>query len=497
MSSQLPTECLNNIFEYLEDDKTTLYSCLLVNRLYCKVAVEILWKDVWNFQNNNYEPKTRLSIFNMLITFLTKESMERLRNSGINFINFTEKHALFNYPSFCKVISYVKIKELINWAIVFKQINILGVFNHGYHLLIQEILKMFMNQVTSLKSLDYSFCIDSNVEFIYSPGTKICLKDLVELRCDTNISPEFFSQLSQICHHIQSLIIFFLYSNKYHKINIPDGLTDLISSQNNLKSLELKNDCNEKIIRILTPSLVKSSLTITNIGLYTCNESLSFISMFKNLQEINLWLDYTNNGDIFGFENLQFINFPNLKILRFKCEFPKIEFLTNFLEINGKNLTEFYINDGNKSINLAISKYCPNIKNLYLNFIEDNDDELIILKKVLNNCQFLESILVQIHQITCSKKLFGILGEYSSKNFHELKIKLELKSTCKVLIGLEEYFINWKKFNNNPQKLLSLNIMGHYSEIYDPKVIMIIEKYMKMGLLKNIIFNGIQYMCNK
>ncbi|GBC42525.2 hypothetical protein GLOIN_2v1784405 [Rhizophagus irregularis DAOM 181602=DAOM 197198] len=407
MSSQLPTECLNNIFEYLEDDKTTLYSCLLVNRLYCKVAVEILWKDVWNFQNNNYEPKTRLSIFNMLITFLTKESMERLRNSGINFINFTEKHALFNYPSFCKVISYVKIKELINWAIVFKQINILGVFNHGYHLLIQEILKMFMNQVTSLKSLDYSFCIDSNVEFIYSPGTKICLKDLVELRCDTNISPEFFSQLSQICHHIQSLIIFFLYSNKYHKINIPDGLTDLISSQNNLKSLELKNDCNEKIIRVLTPSLVKSSLTITNIGLYTCNESLSFISMFKNLQEINLWIDYTNNGDIF------------------------------------------------------------------------------------------ESILVQIHQITCSKKLFGILGEYSSKNFHELKIKLELKSTCKVLIGLEEYFINWKKFNNNPQNLLSLNIMGHYSEIYDPKVIMIIEKYMKMGLLKNIIFNGIQYMCNK
>ncbi|CAB5367149.1 unnamed protein product [Rhizophagus irregularis] len=331
---------------------------------------------------------------------------------------------------------------------------------------------MFMNQVTSLKSLDYSFCIDSNVEFIYSPGTKICLKDLVELRCDTNISPEFFSQLSQICHHIQSLIIFFLYSNKYHKINIPDGLTDLISSQNNLKSLELKNDCNEKIIRILTPSLVKSSLTITNIGLYTCNESLSFISMFKNLQEINLWLDYTNNGDIFGFENLQFINFPKLKILRFKCEIPKIEFLTNFLEINGKNLTEFYIND-------------------------DNDDELIILKKVLNNCQFLESILVQIHQITCSKKLFGILGEYSSKNFHELKIKLELKSTCKVLIGLEEYFINWKKFNNNPQNLLSLNIMGHYSEIYDPKVIMIIEKYMKMGLLRNIIFNGIQYMCNK
>ena len=47
--SQLPTDCLNEIFEYLEDDKVTLHSCLLVSRLWCKIIVKILWKFVWNY----------------------------------------------------------------------------------------------------------------------------------------------------------------------------------------------------------------------------------------------------------------------------------------------------------------------------------------------------------------------------------------------------------------------------------------------------------------
>ena len=42
MSHQLSVDCLNEIFEYLEEDKITLHSCLLVSRLYCEIAVRIL-----------------------------------------------------------------------------------------------------------------------------------------------------------------------------------------------------------------------------------------------------------------------------------------------------------------------------------------------------------------------------------------------------------------------------------------------------------------------
>jgi hypothetical protein len=52
MPSQLHADCLNEVFEYLEDDKITLLSCLLVNHLWCEIAVRILWRNIWNCRNN-------------------------------------------------------------------------------------------------------------------------------------------------------------------------------------------------------------------------------------------------------------------------------------------------------------------------------------------------------------------------------------------------------------------------------------------------------------
>ena len=42
-------DCLSLIFEELHCDKSSLYSCLLVNRLWCKTVVPILWRDPWKW----------------------------------------------------------------------------------------------------------------------------------------------------------------------------------------------------------------------------------------------------------------------------------------------------------------------------------------------------------------------------------------------------------------------------------------------------------------
>ncbi len=68
MTCQLPADCLNDIFEYLED-KVDLRSCLLVNRLWCKVSVRILWASIQNY--------------NTLITCLSDESKEILHKNEI------------------------------------------------------------------------------------------------------------------------------------------------------------------------------------------------------------------------------------------------------------------------------------------------------------------------------------------------------------------------------------------------------------------------------
>src|ERR1043165_7459867 len=87
--SQLPADCLNEIFEYFEDDAVNLRSYLLVNRLWCEVSVRILWRSIRNY--------------NTLIACLPTESKEILSKNGI--ITSTLAAPMFNYPSFCKDLS--------------------------------------------------------------------------------------------------------------------------------------------------------------------------------------------------------------------------------------------------------------------------------------------------------------------------------------------------------------------------------------------------------
>jgi hypothetical protein len=82
----LAADCLHEIFEFLEKDKTTLYSCLLVNRLLCEVSVRILWKDIWNFQHC-----TSSKVLSTLVACLPDESKDLLYNNGIIISTPTSK----------------------------------------------------------------------------------------------------------------------------------------------------------------------------------------------------------------------------------------------------------------------------------------------------------------------------------------------------------------------------------------------------------------------
>src|SRR2546430_17462182 len=98
--SKLPADCLNEIFEYLEEDEATLRSCLLVNRLWCEVAVRILWKSIRNYST--------------LIACLPNESKEILNDNGIITSTSASKPPMYNYSSFCKVLSINQLNHEIS-----------------------------------------------------------------------------------------------------------------------------------------------------------------------------------------------------------------------------------------------------------------------------------------------------------------------------------------------------------------------------------------------
>src|ERR1043165_294992 len=241
--SQLPVDCLNEIFECLEQDKITLHSCLLVNRLWCGVSVRILWTSVWNYDT--------------LIGCLPNESKEILYKHGIITPTSVSKPPLFHYMEFIKIFEIDNIiKNILKNYQSATPLNL----NYKKCIVVQEIYKLF-NQIYSLRELHfYSTTIESilNVTPTLYLGAGDCLRHLSKLSCRSDIYPEFFYQLSQICHNIQSLKI------NFEEI-ISNGLTDLISAQKNMKHLDLTQYSYEDLTFII-PSLTKHSNTLIKLN---------------------------------------------------------------------------------------------------------------------------------------------------------------------------------------------------------------------------------------
>ncbi|RIA94237.1 hypothetical protein C1645_873566 [Glomus cerebriforme] len=456
--SQLPVECLSEIFEYLEEDKDTLRSCLLVNRLWCRVSVRILWRDIWNYKT--------------LITSLPNESKNFLHENGISI---SSKPPLFNYASFCKFLSVDDVNFEIRRHLKQQRKSISPQnLNDNTYIVLQEILKLFMSQISCLNKLFIDSQLEQSSIFISYPGTRVCLKNLSELHCFSDVYPPFFNQLSQISHNIQLLDI------SFDKI-ISNGLTNLISAQQNLKYLEMYqyDDCD--LTDIIT-SLIKHNL----IKLYIYGGRryipLYFIAKFTNLQE--LILSFFKSDAFEDFKKLHRINFSQLNSLEFKHECPKNESLIRFLEINGRNLRNFFINKSDDSLNSAIIKFCPNLRRLFTGL---KIDEFRTVKMFFNNCRYLESIRINCYGCFSEKKLFEIVANYSPKNFNELVLHHSYNARSGLIPNdLESFFVSWT--NRISQQPLSLIIIGEdvHSFKNNWENQKIIERYIRLGIIKSL-----------
>src|ERR1043166_120452 len=106
-----PVECINEIFKYFENDKTSLHSCLLVNRFWCRTIVPILWSRSFSLTRNS--TNSSLCLMEVYLSFLNEEERQ-LRNYHPELYP-TPKQTLFNYPSFLKEFYYETIFFLVKF----------------------------------------------------------------------------------------------------------------------------------------------------------------------------------------------------------------------------------------------------------------------------------------------------------------------------------------------------------------------------------------------
>uniref|UniRef100_U9U3I8 F-box domain-containing protein n=1 Tax=Rhizophagus irregularis (strain DAOM 181602 / DAOM 197198 / MUCL 43194) TaxID=747089 RepID=U9U3I8_RHIID len=215
--SKLNKDILFLIFEELQDNSKFLFSCLMVNRIWCEIMIPILWKNPWCY-NINYHKKN--SLYSILTSYLLNDIKEFLTKKEILI---SSQSLTFDYLSFCKSIDTIIIDNIIS-------IGTSSEYNQ--FLLQEEIYSLLIKKCPEIKYL--SIC--GTHEILYLPETKDCLESLCELTFDTLIDPRYFYKLANICQQIQRMIII----NKNIKAN--HGTTKLIELQKNLKYFKWIDD---------------------------------------------------------------------------------------------------------------------------------------------------------------------------------------------------------------------------------------------------------------
>jgi hypothetical protein len=379
---QLPVDCINDIFEFLEYDTVTLYSCLLVNRLWCNISVKIYWREIKNI--------------NGLIACFPDRSKKFLYNNGIP--NLPSKPPIFNYVSFCKVLSNYNIHVIVERFLKKRKTTLIQDLRNSKIILLQEIYKFLMGHMSSLRTVTLADSLGSTL-FTSFPGASDCLKNISGLYCYSDNHIEILRHLSRICYNIRSLKITF-------GSFISNGLGELILAQRNLKDLTIimfQPDSRVPLTSLVTfVSIIPSNLITLSIheAGATYNMPLSFIARLSKLQKLILTI--FNNKFYGDFNELQYTVFPKLQVLEFNQECPRNELLINFLENNGKNLKEFYVKKNDNSLNLVIINCCPNLIKLSIRI---KNEEIKILNLILKRCKHLEYIKIFCKQNIDGKKI--------------------------------------------------------------------------------------------
>ncbi len=100
-SGDLP-EITNYIVKYLRNDLKTLYSCILVNRLLCRITIPILWEDPFSIRR---QEGLLCNFLDTYLLFFNEDDKEKLKEFGITIKSLLFQKPLFNYPSFIKILN--------------------------------------------------------------------------------------------------------------------------------------------------------------------------------------------------------------------------------------------------------------------------------------------------------------------------------------------------------------------------------------------------------
>jgi hypothetical protein len=263
----LTNDCLFEIFRYLKDDRKTLYSCILVSRIFCELAIPLLWHNPFLFTKNI---NSKILVIRTYLCFTNTNDL----NLNINEI----PKPFFEYHKYLREFELYPfqegLREYIRHVIKLKTIN-------NINKKINKIIKplnirlgnLLLNKDNNLNHLNIKYDDMSGLE---NQINMCSLNDIDDVLLNiTQLSLEFLiieNSLEQLLEmitrkkrNLQHLTI----SNNNHK-DLYTALIKLLESQQCLKTLEIP-------------------------VLWTSENLSSFLKIFLNFSHSLISLKITNN----------------------------------------------------------------------------------------------------------------------------------------------------------------------------------------------------------
>ncbi|CAB4440239.1 unnamed protein product [Rhizophagus irregularis] len=491
--SHLVEDCLRIIFTELKYVPNSLYSCILVNRFWCIIGVQILWEKPHEFLLNhrnlkrvsyiirNHEILQFIKFYNIIIDLLPTSSKKLLIENNVISISipFSNK-PLFNYISFSSEISSNLIIDM-GFGLIKEVINS-NEYQEKYKILEQEYYKLFIN---NCKNITY-FRWYTTLPLYQYPGASTCFSQLrtLYITCNESLISDNLLGMAQICQDIENLKLW--NCDKY----IP-GLIKFIDNQKILQSLYLHNEKSEMKCIQLSEIIEKKAVTLKRFTLENVMLSPKFLLSLINLEQLKLIIErrcYSSEQDIQEWKKYLLIaSFPKLQYLETQYLSPHgvcrlIENSQNIKEINIWN--EFWGEEALYEIKLfkVIAKNCPNIERLSINTYLKN---LGGVKEIILNCNKLRELDISIkfeddagnnheREIICDEILNYLLN-YSSRNFDEFAFDQNWRFSVN---NLKNFFEGWR--GRKPIKFITRFHKCHH---FTQKHIEIVQKYYDEGVI--------------
>ncbi|RGB31724.1 hypothetical protein C1646_817139 [Rhizophagus diaphanus] len=508
MTPILPYDIFPIIIGYLQHDRKTLFSCILVNRTMSILGIPLLWKNPFSSDEsyniiNNYQTALLMRTY---LSCFTEEERKYLTNKGVKIKNYQKP--IFDYISFMKEITicetlydsiicwilmeyYNYTKERLNDINNFEQNNQSNEYkmqytliNSLYHIIFKKnkvkSLKISLYTIKFIDKIDYQFFMNTNISLSNLNNLIIILKD------NYNNNNEIIINQQQSFEFLLDMIKKWCYNIKYIKImnllifdnkRIPK-IQEIVNQQKNLLKLELFASSNQNNENIVINNTLKNlrdhnNKFLTEIEIH--NIDFSDISILEGLISVNslksLLLSKCKGISI---DNNYYILYNSLIKLN-RLIFINNEFSLEFMiSTIGKSLKELKTNQLDEESSNSIFQHCS--KTLTHLELEIN----LNLQNIFYN--LIKNLNLNHLKINCYKELTGIilndLGFYLPKTLKYLG-----------LIGLFNY--NMKHLENLLSNCnIELELLEIYGSINYNILAIILNHIMKDKNIKSLIIDN-------